>query len=262
MLPLTLGLIAVGPVSTFAQAPAAPAPTVAPSVTVTATGAVVSQYMFRGMRLSGGGFEPTIEAAAGDLVLGAWGNFPFDGNKVPDSSDPEIDLYGSYTMTIEKGVTFAPGFTYYTFPSAPTSAGFYRGTFEPNVALSLTVDGVKLTPKVCYDMVLKGLTYELTAAYAFPLKEIGSELDLTGVFGTYKWKEFANHSTPDVKAWGDYWLIGASMPFQLNAKSKLTIGFAYSEGRNAYTKTGSLGKTPNSLAMGRGVASISYSYGF
>jgi uncharacterized protein (TIGR02001 family) len=259
---LILGLLVAVPTVGLAQAPAAPAPTAAPSVTISATGAVASQYMFRGMRMSSAAFQPTVEVAAGDLTLGAWGNFPFDGKKVPDSSDPEIDLYGSYTMTIEKNVTFAPGFTTYVFPRAPTDAGFYRTTFEPNVALSVIVDDVKLTPKVCYDMVLKGFTYELTAYYALPLKQIGSELDFTGVYGTYKWKEFANHATPDVKAWGDYWWIGAAMPFQIDAKSKVTIGIAYSEGTKAYTKAGSFGKTPNSLAIGRGVATIGYTRTF
>lgn len=246
----------------FAQTPAlGPAP--APSVTVTATASLVSQYMFRGLRLSDGGLQPSVEVGAGNLVLGAWGNFPVDGDKVPDSSDPEIDLYGSYSIALEDGITLAPGFTSYHFPSAPTNAGFYRTTFEPNIALSWTMpDGAKLTPKVYYDVVLKGPTYEITALYAVPLKDIGSELDFTATYGGYKWKEAANHASPDVKAWGQYWLFGVAAPFQITPKSKLTLGFAYTEGKKAYTKAGNFGKVPNSLALGRGVATISYSMTF
>lgn len=245
----------------FAQASAAA--TATPSVTVTATASVVSQYMFRGLRLSDGGFQPSVEMASGNLVLGAWSNFPIDGDKVPDSSDPEIDLYGSYTFALEDGITLAPGFTSYHFPSAPTNAGFYRSTFEPNIALSWTMDdGVKLTPKVYYDVVLKGPTYELNAFYAVPLKDIGSELDFVASFGGYKWKEFANDASPSVKAWGMYWLVGVSAPFQVTPKSKLTVGFAYTEGKKAYTKAGNFGKTPNSLALGRGVLTVSYSHTF
>ena len=163
--------------------------------------------MFRGQRLNGAGFQPTIEMTAGDFTAGIWANVVLD-KKVPDSSDPEFDLYGSYTMNIEKNWSFVPGFTAYFYPSAPTSAGFYRTTFEPSVALNGTVDGVKLTPKVYYDTVLKGATYELTAAYALPLKDLGTELGFVATAGTYKLKKAANHTTPDVKAWGDYWLIG------------------------------------------------------
>ena len=254
-------VIAAGATVSFAQTTAAvPA---APAVTVTATASLVSQYMFRGLRLSDGGLQPSVEVGAGNLVLGAWSNFPVDGDKVPDSSDPEIDLYGSYSFALEDGITLAPGFTSYHYPSAPTSAGFYRSTFEPNIALSWTMpDGVKLTPKVYYDVVLKGPTYEVTALYALPLKDIGSELDFTATFGGYKWKEAANDASPDVKAWGQYWLFGVAAPFQITPKSKLTVGFAYTEGRKAYTKAGSFGKVPNSLAVGRGVATLSYSMTF
>ena len=253
-----IGILACA--SAQAQAPAV-VPAAAPAVSITATGAVVSQYMFRGQRLNGAGFQPAVEMAAGDFTAGIWGNFVLN-DKVPDSSDPEIDLYASYTMKVEGDWTFVPAVTGYIYPKAPTSAGFYRSTFEPSLALNGTIDGVKLTPKIYYDTVLKGATYELTAAYAVPLKDIGSELGFTATFGTYKIKEYANHTSPAVKAWGDYWLLGVAMPFQLDKNSKLSVGFAYTDGRNAYTKQGTLGRAPNSLAMGRGVVTVSYALSF
>ena len=258
-LPITLiGILAC--VSAQAQAPAA-VPAATPAVAFTATASVVSQYMFRGQQLNGAGFQPAIEMTAGDFTAGIWSNMVLD-KKVADSSDPEFDFYGSYTMTLAKDLTFVPGFTAYVYPSAPTSAGFYRSTFEPSVALNYTVEGVKLTPKLYYDTVLKGATYELTAAYAVPLKDIGSELGFTATAGTYKLTEFANNTTPAVKAWGDYWLVGVTMPFQLDKNSKLSVGFAYTEGRNAFTKQGTLGRTPNSLAVGRGVVTLGYAMSF
>ena len=257
------GALVTGAAVSFGQTAAPAVAPAAPSVTVTATASLVSQYMFRGLRLSDGGLQPSVEMSTGDLVLGAWSNIPFDGNKVPDSSDPEIDLYGSYTFKLEDGITLSPGFTSYHFPKAPTDAGFYRSTFEPNIALSWTMaDGVKITPKIYYDVVLKGPTYEVTALYAYPLKNIGSELDFIATYGGYEWKEAANDASPDVKATGQYYLIGVSAPFQINPKSKVVIGFAYTEGRKAYTKAGEFGKVPNSLAVGRGVGTLSYSYTF
>lgn len=255
-LSLAVGLLANGWAQSSAPIPAAP------TVSVTATVAAVSNYMFRGLRLSDGGLQPQVEVAAGNLIMGAWGNVPFDGDKVPDSSDPEIDLYAVYNVALEDGLTLTPGFTLYHFPKAPTNAGFYRNTFEPSLALSYIVDGVKLTPKVYYDVVLKGPTYELTAFYALPLTRIGSELDFTATYGGYKWKDTANDASPEVKAWGQYWLVGVAAPFQISFNSRITLGFAYTEGKKAYTKAGTFGKVPNSLALGRGVATVSYTVTF
>lgn len=232
--------------------------------TFTATASVVSQYMLRGLRLSAGGMQPAVEMTKGDLVLGAWSNIPFDGDKVPNSSDPEIDLYGYYTIPVNAAVSLAPGFTSYHFPNAPTRAGYYRATFEPNLALNYTIVpvGVRLTPKVYYDVVRKGATYEFNAAYAFPLKEIGSELDFFATVGTYKWTAATNHASPAVTTWGDYWQLSVAAPFQVSLKSKITVGFSYSEGRDAFTKSGSARKSPNPLASSRGAASISYTFSF
>lgn len=259
LLPLLLNVLAAAGGVANAQTPA---PAAASSVAVTATASVVSDYMFRGLRLSSGGLQPAVEMTSGNLTLGAWSNWPFDGQKVPDSSDPEIDLYGSYTVALGENSSLAPGFTLYWFPDAPTSLGFYKTTFEPNLAFNYTFEGVKLTPKVYYDAVLKGPTYEFTAAYAVPLKELGTEVSLVGTVGTYKWTDFANKSTPATKAWGDYWLVGISLPFALAANQKVTLGFAYTEGRRAFTKQGNAPKAINTLALGRGVASLSYSYSF
>ncbi len=234
----------------------------AAGVGVTTTLTAASQYLFRGLRLSDGGLQPAVEVAAGDGVVGFWGNFPLNGDKVPGSSDPELDVYGAFNVSLPGNLTLTPGFTYYTYPQAPTGAGFYRRTLEPSLAASWVIDGVRLTPKVCYDVTLRGATWELTGFYAYPLAALGTELDFTLTFGTYRWKDAASGASPAVKAWGDYWLAGVALPFQLSAASKVTVGFAFTEGRRAFTKTGSFGKAPNSLAVGRGVATVSYAVSF
>src|SRR4051812_478676 len=109
-----LGLAAVGTVSSFAQAPAAK-PAAAPAYSVTATASAVSQYMFRGQRLGGPSWQPSVEVAAGDVTVGLWSNLPFK-DKVADVSDPEFDLYGSYTIALSKDLTLVPGFTFYDYP--------------------------------------------------------------------------------------------------------------------------------------------------
>jgi hypothetical protein len=72
----------------------------------------------------------------------------------------------------------------------------------------------------------------------------------------------ANGSSPAVKSWGDYWLLGASLPVQVNKESKVILGVAYTEGRDAFLKQGSAPKGVNTLAVGRWVASVGYSVSF
>ncbi len=236
----------------------------ADGTSVVLTPAFVSQYMFRGARLSGPSFEPTVEVDSGNLGLGVWANFPMK-DKVIGQSDPEIDPYGYYTISINESLSVVPGFTWYNYPNADEGNGFFKMTFEPNIALNYTVaqlNGLKLTPKLYYDVVLKGPTYEFTAAYAVPLKDISSELDFTATAGTFIIRNAAKGADPRVKNWGDYFLIGVAMPFQITKQSKLTIGIAYTKGSGNFFKAGSTPKVANSAAVGRGVASISYAWTF
>ena len=249
-----------GALSVTAQTAPAPAPA-APAVAITVTPAIVSQYMFRGQRLGGASFQPAIEASYGSFVGGLWSNFPVK-DKVPGTSDPEFDFYGSYTAAISDTLSVVPGFTAFYYPDADTKAGFYKFTFEPSLAVNYTTSGIKFTPKIFYDFVLDGPTFELGAGYALPLKDLGTELGFSASIGTYLLNDFAKNSTPRTKAWGDYWSVGAAAPFQLTKESKLTVGFAYTKGAGAYTKVGSTPKSENTLAVGRGVVTVSYSYAF
>src|SRR5207244_5964724 len=60
-----------------------------------------SDLMFRGARLGGPSFEPSIEYDQGSLAVGVWSNFPIK-SKVVGQSDPEFDFYGSYSFDIAK----------------------------------------------------------------------------------------------------------------------------------------------------------------
>ena len=274
-----LGLAAAGVISASAQtttpAPAtAPAPEAAPAPapaaessggSFTFTPAFATQYMFRGSRLDGPSLEPTIEYDNGNFALGVWSNIPL-ADKVPGQSDPEIDPYGSYKLIVIKDVlSFQPGFTLYTYPNAVRANGFYKLTFEPNVAVNYTVGSLTLSPKVYYDMVLKGATWEFNAAYTVPLKDAGTELDFTGTLGTYLLKDVIPDVSPDVKTWANYYLVGVSMPFSFGkdgSAGKLVIGIAYTKGSDSYFKQGTDPKAINTGAVGRGVATISYAFTF
>jgi hypothetical protein len=177
-------------------------------------------------------------------------------------ADPEFDFYASYTSVASDTLSFVPGITFYTYPSADEANGFYKMTFEPSLAVNYTVSGVKLTPKIYYDFVLDGPTFEIASNYALPLKDLGTELGFTASYGSYLAKDFIKGSAPQTKAWGNYWLLGVAAPFQLTKESKVTLGYAYTKGDSAYVKTGSAPKSSNTSAVGRGVVTISYSYAF
>ena len=202
--------------------------------TVVVTPSVVSQYMFRGQRLGGAAFQPTVEVDSGNLAIGVWASTPLR-DKVPGQSDPEIDPYGSYTLAINDSLNVAPGFTWYNYPNADASNGFFKSTFEPNLALNYTVS---------------------------PLKDLGTELDFTATGGTYIIRDFAKGAEPKVKNWGDYFLVGVSAPIQITKASKVIVGFAYSKGSGNYLKQGSAPKYLNSSAVGRGVVTVSYAFTF
>ncbi len=270
-LAIILGVIAAGAASLRAQAvPAAePVPLAPPAAAaaVTAGATYVSTYLFRGLYLGGQSAQPSLELDYGGLALGVWESSPVDrANRVPGQSDPEIDPYGSYLFDLGKGIGIQPGFTWYTYPKAPLDQGFYRMTFEPNVALSATVAGVKLTPKVYDDTVLRTATGELNAGYALPLKSIGSELDLSGTAGTYHGTRVLNTGdragAAATSSWGNYWLLGASLPFTLSTHLKLVAGWAYTRGAAAYLRIGAGAKAANPAAAGRGVASLGLSWTF
>jgi len=253
--------LVAGALSVHGQTAApAPAPVETPSSSWVVTPSVVSQYMFRGVRLGGPSFEPSVEFDSGNLALGVWANTPIS-DKVSGQSDPEIDPYGSYTFAINDALSVVPGFTWYNYPQADKRAGFYKGTFEPSLAVNYTVNGVKLTPKLYYDVVLKGPTYELTAAFAVPLKDAGTVLDFAATIGSYKWTDAAE-ATPAVKNWGDYWQLGVSVPITVSKNSKIVIGFAYTEGSGNFYKQGTAPKVENTAALGRGVVTLSYAITF
>ena len=245
--------------SANAQAPATASAPASSSIMLIPS--VVSQYMFRGVRLGGPAFQPSLEYDYGNLALGVWANTPIS-EKVSNQSDPEIDPYGSYTFNVNDNFSIVPGVTLYTYPRTDVSQGFYRATFEPSVAVNYTLQVVKFTPKVYYDVILKGPTYELTAAFTVPLTDLGSELDFTAVGGTYKWTDAARNANPSLTNYGDYYLGGVSMPFQINKESKLALGVAYTKGTGNYFKTSASPKSLNPAAVGRGVGTLTYTYTF
>ena len=94
------------------------------------------------------------------------------------------------------------------------------------------------------------------------MKDLGTEIAFLGTYGTFKANNAFENTSPAMKNWGSYWLVGITLPFQINKESKLSIGWAYTEGRDNFLKQGSAPKFVNGGAVGRGVATVSYAFTF
>jgi hypothetical protein len=175
----------------------------------------------------------------------------------------EFDVYGSFTHTlVAEKLDLVAGGTIYSYPNSHRGEGTYPVTVEPSVALNYTVAGLRLTPKLYYDIILQGPTAEISAAFAVPLKDLGTELDFAATMGTYRLDTVVAASDPKVKNWGDYWLLGVSAPVQVTASTKIVLGLTYTEGRNNFYKLGTEPRERNEAAVGRLFGTVSCSIAF
>lgn len=262
-----LALLSTAILSASAQPPAAaPAPVAtdaAPDITIVATPSYVSAYMFRGTQIGGQSLQPSVTYTYGSLSLEVWNNDPIlKSGHLPGEPGAEIDPQGTYTISVSDSLSIQPGFTWYNYSRPVDGDGLYRTTFEPNLGIGYTVFDTTITPKAYYDVVLHGPTYEVNATHSIPLKAIDTEIDLLGTLGSYEQTNVVNHSTPATKAWGNYWLLGATIPLQFNKHQQLSIGWAYTEGTDGYTKQAAVPKQTNASSVGRGVTTVSYAWTF
>lgn len=230
------------------------------SLSFTLTPSFVSEFIFRGQYLGGASFQPMITADYGDFELGIWANDSFS-KKSEGQIYPEIDPFGSYTYNINDSLNIESGFMLYTYYNAIEKDGFYKVTFEPYVGINYTIKDITFSPKIYYDVVLQGPTYEFNASYSIPIKKF--ELDFNGTVGTYNLTKDAADSSTNVRAWANYWLVGVAAPFTINKSSKLTIGWSYTGSNDAYIKDGNKAKIHDSSTIGpRGFVSLSYEVKF
>lgn len=234
-------------------------PVAAAEATWTISPAIASRYLFRGVERAGASFQTSFDYAAVALSAGVWSNFALDGSAAADA-DPEIDLYASYALSGQSGLfQVVPGFCLYTHPDAKPSHGGYPVSLEPNLATVFSVSGIQFTPKAYYDLMLKGATFELTAAYALPLTTLGTELDFSASVGTFKYNAARADATPAVKNWGDYWSVGVSLPYRISARGRVLLNVTYSEGRNNYFKPTGSPRSANGNAASGAAVTLGYS---
>lgn len=207
--------------SVFVAAPAA-----AQDIEISGNAAIVSQYRFRGVDLSGG--DPAIQGGIdvglpAGFYVGTWGS-SLDEDTV-GYGHTELDVYGGWSSEVSPGVTFDIGAIYYLYPNAGpgdfdaielySSLGFEFGPAGLEV-------GVAYSPKQDSLGGTDNLYIYTDASVGIPDSPISvsAHLGYTDGFLTY---------TADSKAW-DY-SIGVDIALTEN----LSVGAAYmdAEGNSA-----------------------------
>lgn len=119
-------------------------------VTVTGSVAVVSDYRFRGVSLSGG--DPALQGGAtitheSGFYVGTWGSSIDDGG-TDFYGDLELDLFGGWSGNVAEGVGIDIGLLYYAYPT--NAAGVDAEYFEPYATVTGTLGPVQAKVGVAY----------------------------------------------------------------------------------------------------------------
>lgn len=169
-----------------------------------------SKYVFRGVQLAEGAFQPSVEVSAGDFTIGLWTAQPVTSN-----IDNEIDLYAGYSIALNDAWSLDTGLTLYYYPELDTSTGLDRTTWEPYIGISGEVGGFSPGVYLYYDATLKSFTYQGQLGYSIALEPAGASLDFSFALGRVD---------PDAGSGYTYYSAGVSVPFTLSENATLTIG--------------------------------------
>lgn len=128
--------------------------------TVSGNAAIVTDYRFRGVSLSGG--DPAVQGGIdlgheSGFYVGTWGS-SIDGGAY---GTVELDLYGGYATEITPGIEIDVGLLYYMYPNG--TPGVDLDYFEPYASISTTLGPVGAT---------------LGAAYAWEQDSLGGDDNL------------------------------------------------------------------------------------
>lgn len=120
------------------------------AVEVSGNVAIVSDYRFRGVSLSGG--DPAIQggidiAHESGFYIGTWGSSIDDGG-TDLLGDMELDIYGGWSGEVSDGVTVDVGLLYYMYPTEGLGAD--TDYFEPYASVGFTLGPAEATVGAAY----------------------------------------------------------------------------------------------------------------
>ncbi|MCB5426196.1 hypothetical protein H0274_13090 [Altererythrobacter sp. CC-YST694] len=193
-----------------------------PIVTVTGNVALVTDYRFRGVGLSGG--DPAIQGGitlntAPGFYVGTWASSLADS---PAYGEMELDLFAGWAGEVTDGLGVDVGATYYLYPSNTVDPA---DVFELYAKLKPTVGPLALTLGVAYapsqDSLDFGVGLPDDNLYLSADASIGIPSTPITVTGHVGYTDGAMTYTANSKAW-DY-SIGAS----LTVLGNVSLGVSY-----------------------------------
>ncbi|MBI2496767.1 MAG: hypothetical protein HYV75_02165 [Opitutae bacterium] len=188
-----------------------PAPA-APSYSVTVDFPYASKYVFRGVQLAEGSFQPSVKLTAGSFYAGLWTNQPVTSN-----IDNEIDLYAGYGFKLSDSWSLDAGATLYYYPELDASTGLDDSTFEGYVGVNGTFGSFTVGLYAYNDFTLEAFTLQGTVGYSIPINDKAS-FNLLGTIGNV---------SPDAGTDYTYYGLGATLPYKLTGTATLTVGAQY-----------------------------------
>jgi len=198
--------------SLSAQAPApAPAPA-APSYSVTADFAYATKYVFRGVELAKGAFQPSVKITSGDFYASVWSSMPVDRGY-----ELEFDYTAGYTgFKISKDWSLDVGLTVYTYPGLGVGD---KATYEGFIGANGTIGDFTSGTYAYYDFTLKAFTIQEALGYGIKI----DDKITVNVLAT------VGNVSPDAGSGYTYYGFGATLPYKLSDAATLTLGVQYAD---------------------------------
>ena len=194
-------------------------------ITISGNAALVSEYRFRGVDLSGGdiAIQGGIDIShSSGFYVGTWGS-SLDEDTV-GYGHTELDLYGGWSGDVASGVSADVGVIYYAYPNSPAgdfdyiefyaSGGFTLGPAEATLGVAYAPDQDSLGNTD--NLYLYG---DLGVGIPNTPISLAAHLGWTDGFLTY---------TSDSKAFD--WSVGADFAVNEN----LSVGVAYVDAEGSY----------------------------
>lgn len=186
--------------------------------------ALVSDYRFRGVSLSGGDFalQGGIDVAhSSGIYVGTWASSISGGTAF---GELEVDVYAGWTGDVADGLTFDVGLLYYIYPTGDVAAA-ETDYFEPYASIATTLGPVGATLGVAYawDQDSLGGNDNLYVYTDFSTAIPSTPITLTAHLG-YTDGVFATAASGDSFDWG----LGAS--YAITDSLSLGVSYADTEG--------------------------------
>jgi uncharacterized protein (TIGR02001 family) len=205
---LTLATLVAG-ASLSAQTPA-PAPAPASSYSVTADFTYATRYVFRGVQLAKGAFQPSVKLTVGDFYASVWSSMPAD-----KGYELEFDYTAGYGFKLAEGWALDTGVTAYTYPGL--GGGGDKATYEGFAGVNGTIGVLSSGTYGYYDFTLKALTLQEALGYSVTL-DPKTSINFLATLGRV-W--------PDAGDNYFYYGLGVTVPYKLSDKATVTVGAQY-----------------------------------